>query len=150
MNFLNYKRVGQSGLLVDGRRYTAWQGGRVASRVAEGGGVDQRVILLTASCYLMSSLAAETWTTIKERMIEFSQEICGSFVVVPDILAWRYPKLTEQRDSELETSFLEHGSHSLNEIFPLFCPFQVHLRQIAGDATLVDLNFHIFRSRYFV
>ena len=46
-------------------------------------------------------------------MIEFSQEICGSFVVVPDILAWRYPKLTEQRDSELETSFLEHGSHSL-------------------------------------
>ena len=34
--------------------------GRVADRVAEGGGVDQRVILLTASCYLMSSLAAET------------------------------------------------------------------------------------------
>lgn len=90
-------------------------GGRVADRVAEGGGVDQRVILLTASCYLMSSLAAETWTTIKERMIEFSQEICGSFVVVPDILAWRYPKLTEQRDSELETSFLEHGSHSLKK-----------------------------------
>ena len=47
--------------------------GMVASRVAEGGGVDQRVILLTASCYLMSSLTAETWTTIKERMIEFSQ-----------------------------------------------------------------------------
>ena len=89
--------------------------GRVASRVAEGGGggVDQRVILLTASCYLMSSLAAETWTTIKERVIEFSQENCGSFVFVPDILAWRYPKLTQQRDSELETSFLEHGSHSL-------------------------------------
>ena len=86
--------------------------GRGADRVAEGGGVDQRVILLTASCYLMSSLAAETWTTIKERMIEFSQENCGSFVFVPDILAWRYPKLTQQRDSELETSFLEHGSHS--------------------------------------
>ena len=33
--------------------------GRVASRVAEGGGVDQRVILLTTQCYLMSSLAAE-------------------------------------------------------------------------------------------
>ena len=59
LNFLNYKRVGQSGLLVDGRRYTAWQGGRVADRVAEGGGVDQRVILLTTQCYLMSSLAAE-------------------------------------------------------------------------------------------
>ena len=150
MNFLNYKRVGQSGLLVDGRRYTAWQEERVASRVAEGGGVDQRVILLTTQCYLMSSLAAETWTTIKERMKEFSRENCGSFVVVPDILAWRYLKFTQQQDSELETSFLEHGSHSLNKIFPLFCPFQVHLRQIAGDATLVDLNFHIFRSRYFV
>ena len=96
MNFLNYKRVGQSGLLVDGRRYTAWQGERVADRVAEGGGVDQRVILLTASCYLMSSLAAETWTTIKERMIEFSQENCGSFVFVPDILVWRCSKLIQQ------------------------------------------------------
>ena len=87
--------------------------GRVADRVAGGGGVDQRVILLTASCYLISSLAAETWTTIKERMIKFSQEICGSFVFVPDILVWRYPKLIQQGDSELDTSFPEHGGHSL-------------------------------------
>ena len=135
-------------MLVDGRRYTAWQGGRVASRVAEGGGVDQRVILLTASCYLMSSLAAETWTTIKERMIEFSQEICGSFVVVPDILAWRYPKLTEQRDSELD-SFLEHGSHSLKK-YSLFSALSKFICDKLQAMQHVDLNFHIFRSRYFV
>ena len=70
--------------------------GRVADRVAEGGGVDQRVILLTTQCYLMSSLAAETWTTMKERVIEFSQENCGSFVFVPDILVWRCSKLIQQ------------------------------------------------------